>query len=218
MFILRLLIDPRIKDFSKNNIPPKVVGQYTKEDSAGALDDLRKEFSQNKEYPKQFELAILSALSHYPELKEAKITFALVNSSIPLTSRPDVLPLLNPFGPRSYTIRISKDLGDRENDFLFKNHSFNKQVGVIGHELAHVVMYEEALPYKVAGFGIGYAFSSFRAKFERATDVATIEHGLGHQLYDWNSGFYDVAPTYITDSYLSPDEIKNMMKGLDYYD
>ena len=51
-------------------------------------DDSLHQFSQNKNIPKEFELPILTALSHFPELKHIHINFVTHEAYSPLSTRP----------------------------------------------------------------------------------------------------------------------------------
>jgi hypothetical protein len=71
------------------------------------------------------------------------------------------------------------------NGIYLSSLNYDQQVGIIGHELAHILDYSHKSAFRIIGNGIGYLFPSYRRKFEGATDIRTIKHGLGWQLFDF---------------------------------
>jgi len=175
------------------------------------IDTLRSQFSNNKFLYEKYELQILIALSFYPELKHTTISFRRRELKTTMVARPKGIEVFRGKGKRHYIIYI--------NDFPSAkvspdSVSFNAQVGVIGHELAHVVDYEQISSLKMLFVGFSYLNKKFRAKFERATDLRTINHGLLWQCYDFALYVHNSknAPaeyiTYKKKFYMSPKEIK----------
>lgn len=186
------------------------------------LNELKKRFGKSKELPLGFEEQALIALSFYPELEEIPIRFEIVETLIPLASRPDITSVLFPWEERTYCVVISSKSIESLEPILLHNLSFNAQVGVIGHELAHTVFYLDKSSIEHTGIAFKYLSSSFRKEFERATDYRTIEHGLGYQLLAWaeevNKAFGgDTYESSMENTYYSPEEIKDAMKGLQMY-
>src|SRR3954470_19416854 len=121
------------------------------------IEDLQRQFGKYKEIPKKYEFEILSALSHYPELKNAKIRFSLsLHASVPYGTKPSVKSCFVPKHKREYTITILEAADYPENEALLKKLTGRMRTGVIGHELAHVKQFEEcnsfSLLKKLASF------------------------------------------------------------------
>jgi len=177
-------------------------------------DSLRHELGCRKEFIPQFELASLVALTHFPELINVRITFKEKKLHSTMATRPKGLEVLHKKGKREYVIYINTT--DKVN-VPVDHTSFNAQVGVIGHELAHIVDYESKSTMRLLANGFGYLSNSFRQKLEHKTDKSTIAHGLGWQLYDWS--FYvihyeDITPKYLEYKkkiYLKPGEIETLL-------
>ena len=178
------------------------------------IDTLRSQFSNNKFLYEKYELQTLIALSFYPELKNTKISFRRRELKTTMAARPKGIEIFRGKETRRYIIYI--------NDFPSAkvspdSVSFNAQVGVIGHELAHIVDYEETSSLKILFVGLSYFNKKFRAKFERATDLRTINHGLLWQCYDFALYVHNSKNTpaeYITykkQFYMSPEEIKEQV-------
>lgn len=162
-----------------------VVKEYKKTDYIDKVDSLRSKYGTNKFYPKKFELAILLALSHYPELTDLHITFELNKGFIPLISRPTITSMLGKKKKWHYKIFISDDNQFTYSEVLLKNIPFNAQVGIIGHELAHTVSYLHKSFTDMLSIAVNYVLKKYRSTFEKDTDKRCIQHGLGWQLYDY---------------------------------
>jgi hypothetical protein len=163
---------------------------------------LKKEFGNKKQYPPEFEKPILIALSFYPELKNTAILFrSRARHSIALT-RSTWGGVLQSSGKRSYVITISDSTEDLLSPLLFKYISFNTQVGLIGHELGHVIQYKRKTTFGLIKYGVCNISAKYIDRFEYEADGICIAHGLGHQLLEW-SRF--VRKTMNTEFWLGPD-------------
>ena len=154
-----------------------------KEDSL-TLKDLKAEFGTNKKYPLEFELPILKALSHYPELKHSKLKFKyrkVRNGCLEAFFTTGVF-FRKPKN-RQYTIKINRTKNSALEKAYLHNIDYNEQIGVLGHELAHITQYNSMSTIK--SFGLISLLFSKKAKtnLESGADLITIEHQLGHQLY-----------------------------------
>ena len=213
LVVLLLILD---NSYSKNNVQlPKaeLVAPQPSYDSwnrAAVIDSLRPVFGNFKQIPKQFEAPILVALSHYPQLRNVPIHFTLRQQTpTPHRSQPYKGSLILPWKERSYFINISDNVATHLTPTLLKNLSFDAQVGVIGHELAHTIDYMDNSAWQIVTEGIRYALTSFRQTFEHRADSIAIEHGLGYQLKAWSDA---VHPIFTADErghlYFSPSEIQ----------
>src|SRR5215203_302634 len=144
--------------------------------------DSLKEFGTKKEIPQQYEKAILTALSYFPELKEVHIVFRIKKAYTPLTTKPDFAGVFQKKDHRTYIIRISNETIDTLKPLLFQNLTFEQQVGVIGHELSHVVDFNSKNFPQTIGVGINHISKRYLDKMEFNTDRICIEHGLGKYL------------------------------------
>lgn len=131
-------------------------------------------------------MATLVALSHYPELTDVHIKFVLKETFIPLVSRPKIISVFKRKKNWEYRVIISDHSNEDMETILLKNLSFNAQVGIIGHELAHTVYYLDKNMGDMVGIAFNYLYKDYRAAFEKDTDRRAIDHGLGWQLYDYS--------------------------------
>lgn len=172
---------------------------YRKSDFEGKIDSLRK-VNDNRVFPAgdPLETATYLALSHYPELTGHRIKIKYKkNVQYPITASWSFWNLFKFRKHHVYVLLLSKD--------SFVNRlELNRQMGVIGHEMAHFVYYRERSSLGMAWWGIKYITSKkFRYQFEKDADRATVDHGLGWQLL--NISFY-----------LSSDEVREYMKQRGY--
>ena len=111
---------------------------------------------------------------------------------------------------------------------LLKNLSLNAQIGVLGHELAHVADMKSFSFWRVVGHGIRYTLSKpYGDRFEFGTDRIAIEHGFGLPLYCWSaevrrklsstSFFREQANNSKRERYMNPNTILNQMADLKIY-
>jgi len=181
---------------------------------ASILDSLKKAYPNTKNISPEFELAFYTAVSHYPELKETNIDLKLRKLNFSMAARPAKRVLANR-KERVYRVyaNIKKDFGG----VLPATLKFNQKVGVIGHELAHILDYSNKSLCKLVGTGIGYLFVSYRRNTEKNTDIETIKHGMGWQLYDYKDFLFnhsDASEKYKkkkSNVYLNEKELKELI-------
>jgi hypothetical protein len=181
--------------------------------------------------PAEYEKQILAALSYFPELKETKITFSLVkgNSGV-IETRPEWLSVFRNSRKRAYVVFIGDSSSRYTPPFMFRNSPVNGQVGIIGHELAHILYFSKKNTFGLLKTGAAHISRSYMDNFENKTDSICIERGLGYQLIDWNIylrkafGMKDPenAPDpFFTDTtrerYMSPARIRQVMKKSKVY-
>lgn len=164
-----------MKDFSPQTLSP------------GSLSFLQNEYGSNKTIPSEYKKQILIALSFFPELKNTSIGFRVLKTcKAPLTTIPSFTSILKSPGKRQYIITIRNLQSKNLEPILFENLPYNAQVGVIGHELSHVVDFDRQSTWKLLNGGIRHISSKYIDHFEYNTDSICIAHGLGYQLLEWS--------------------------------
>ena len=159
--------------------------------SAADLDSLScihlsEEFAENKTLPEDYQRQTLQALSFYPELKKTKIDFRIRKQRSPLLVRPTVMSsIFRAPKKRTYLVLISSY--SPEMDSILINYlPYDAQVGVIGHELAHISFFIQQSRFGIFEVAFGNLSEKFLDKIEFDTDRSTIDHGLGWQLLSWS--------------------------------
>ena len=166
----------------------------------------------------EFELQSIIALVNYPELKDVVIIFKYDKIETTMSCKPNTTSL---FGERVYEITINNDTISSAP--LLKDVPFNAQIGIIAHEYAHIVDYEEKNIFGLVSTGIEYLNENSRDDFEKGIDKITINHGYGWQLFEWaefvqNSNIIaEDYKKYKRTYYLSGADIKAIMNTLDIY-
>lgn len=179
-------------------------------------DSLSNLYIANKEFLPKVELQALIALSYYPELKNVRIKFKRKRLKTTMAARPSFGSVFKSRKNRVYVIYLN-DFPDV--DVPFDSTSFNAQVGIIGHELAHIIDYESMSKKELIGLAFKYRKKAFRAKMEAETDIRTIYRGLGWQVWAFEKfvSTYPQTPKeyklYKSKIYLSPQDIVDHIKA-----
>ncbi|MDN5202488.1 hypothetical protein QQ008_13965 [Fulvivirgaceae bacterium BMA10] len=159
----------------------KIKRLYAESDFDQVAFDSLKLINQHKISPENDAVALATNLAflHYPELKGHKIIIKYKKSvRYPITASWAFGNIFRFRKRHKYVLLLS------ENSFV-KRVSLNKQVGVIGHEMAHFLYYSRRPSIGMVWWGLKYVFSKkFRYNFEKEADKTAIDHDLGWQLLD----------------------------------
>jgi hypothetical protein len=200
---------------------------FSKEDSIQLLQT----FGKNKVLIPQFALQTLVALSYYPELKNTSIRFIYKFAVSTLATKPDFPSLLLNGDKRTFTIIISDSSMQQLEPVILPKMDFNAQIGIIGHELAHVADFKQRSLLSLTGSGIGHLFSArYIDRFEFRTDSICIAHGLGYQLLAWSNFIRNTMHTtnwegadninhmpMMRERYMNPSTIEKYMAKMSIY-
>jgi hypothetical protein len=186
-----------------------------------AIDSLELVYGTNKKFVKDYKQQCLLALSYYPELKEVKIKFKYSRrENTTMACRPGAGTFLG--HKRSYRILINRN---KHFDGIHLEHvPFNAQIGIISHEIAHIVDYENSTIREIIRTGINYLNETKKKIYEHFIDLIVIEKGLGWQLYDWAVFSMFDAPhatesykEFKRNTYMNPEQIIQEMKTINCY-
>jgi hypothetical protein len=173
----------------------------------------------NKVIPIRYKTSILTALASYPELKNVRINFRLVNRHpVPYGTTLSLASLFKSHEKRTYYITLLEEAEEPEYSALFRNLSEEKRVAVIAHELVHVLQFSKCSPFQLLQIAIMYQFPFFKKKMERDADLGAIKHGFGKGLYD-HAVYLRRIPGYIkkrpdiNKCYLKPEEIMKYLNN-----
>ncbi len=207
---------------NEKSMPANVkAGQRSLTLTPAQIDSIERRFGSSVVIIPEYRTQIFTALAHYPDLVGVEISFEYSEEATTMASRPKVASLFS--GKRHYRILVNN-----KQDFegiLLKDVPAEAQVGIIGHEIAHIAMYESRNWLGMVQIGAMFIDDEGKRALERATDKHTIERGLGWQLLEWAKfSMYDSAKAsesykaFKRRTYMNPDEIMQSMKQYSCYD
>jgi hypothetical protein len=190
---------------------------------------LEKTYGENKEIPVEYQKQIIYALSYFPELIHTKIEFKVEKSTSGIIStRPVISSLMKKSSRRTYLVIINDSTGGGSMP-AFSGCDINGQVGILGHELCHILFFNNQTGLGLLGLGVAHVSSSYIDHFENKTDSMDIEKGLGYQLIDWNECLHQRFKTMHPDNskpsghssgrerYMSIEHIRRVMANSKAY-
>ncbi|RTE53127.1 hypothetical protein EHW67_13185 [Arenibacter aquaticus] len=174
--------------------------------------------------PKTISYEAQKALSFYPELSESQIEFRFKKNikKSTMQARPSFGSFFKNRRNRSYVILISETFKISDKEFTTKDIPSNILIGWIGHELGHVMDYQNRSKTNLIWFGLKYLISErFIVEAERAADTYAVAHGMEKYILatkEFILNHADIAVSYkdrIKKYYLSPEEIMVMVEERD---
>ena len=164
------------------------------------------------------------ALNYYPELKEIPIEFKFkknIKKSVML-AQPTIPSIFKDRSKRGYKILISEQFKITGNKFKTTDVPPDILIGWIGHELGHVMDYQERSGFNLIDFGIRYVLLKEHVKkAERAADSFAVGKGMENYIIKTKRFILDNADidenykNRIRTFYLSPEEIMELVKQRD---
>lgn len=145
------------------------------------------QFANQKRLPHGYEREALTALTHFPELKEVPIVFRFRKSASTLKTRPSFFSFFMPRGHRSYVITISSKTCNRVTPLMLEHLPDSARIGVLGHELSHVADFSSKTTWQSLKTAAGHFSKTYMDSLEYHTDLICISHGLGKELEAWSS-------------------------------
>jgi len=177
----------------------------------------------NKIIPEAILAETMTALSYYPELKDTPIEFRFkkkIKKSF-MQAQPKFSGIFKNKKNRSYFIMISEKFNIEDEEFSIAEVPSEVLIGWIGHELGHIMDYQERSGFNLIQFGIGYLTSkNFIKEAERAADTFAVSHGMGDYILatkDFILNHAHLSEVYknrIRRLYLSPEEILLLVEEL----
>ena len=159
------------------------------------------------------------AAAYYTELCDRKIRLQYGSAKTSMAARPTVWSVFRKRDHRRYKIIVNKD-SKSDGARLIYAAPFDARVGVMGHELAHVLDYSTRSGWQIMWMGVRYLGKNYRRKMERQTDSVAIVRGFGPQLYRYayfviyEADVDDAYRKYKSDMYMKPEEIDEMIKNI----
>ncbi|HZJ19884.1 MAG TPA: hypothetical protein VFD35_05970 [Pricia sp.] len=171
--------------------------------------------------PDSIQEKVRIALSHYPKLENTPITFKFKKQikKSTMQAQPIFWSLFKSRKKREYVVLISEKIKISGKEYLTKDVPKNIMIGWLGHELGHIMDYQNRSSLNLIWFGAKYTFSgSYLKEAERAADTYAVSHGMGSYIVETKNFILDNAKIQekykarIRKFYLSPEEIMVMVE------
>lgn len=170
----------------------------------------------NIKTPPDLREPVLAALAHFPELKSARITFRYASISATMNAQPVFNKAIFSRDNREYVIRVNDNRGE-VTTLQFASVPPDIQEGWIGHELGHILDYQQRSTFSILGLGVNYLLSErFKQHIELFADRAAVFKGLGEESaegMEYVFSFAELSPEYLQhlrENYLSAEELRTL--------
>lgn len=186
------------------------------------MGELKMHFNAGKIIPEHMEAAFYAAIAYYPMLREVPIRVKQRNIKTTMQCRPRWDFVFRKKENRHYKILVNNRVENNEG-VLYEHLPFNAQVGVFGHELAHVIDFANRTNMQIIRFGMDYLNDEKRKNIEQAIDQLAIEKGLGYQIKDFSTYVFeesDASDAYLMYKlkyYFRPLQIRKIMADIPEY-
>lgn len=174
--------------------------------------------------PEAIRTNVETALSYYPQLEDTTIEFRFKKNikKSTMQARPTFGSFFRSRKNRSYVILISETFKISDKEFMTRHIPDDIFIGWIGHELGHIMDYQNRNKLDLIWFGIKYLFSQNHIiEAERAADSYAVSHGMADYILktkDFILNNAEIAQSYkdrIIRYYLSPEEIMELVEQLE---
>ena len=167
---------------------------------------------------------VKTALSYYPSLENTSIEFRFKKNikKSTMQARPTFGSFFRSRKNRKYVILISETFKISDKEFMTRHIPKDIFIGWIGHELGHIMDYQNRSKLNLIWFGIKYLLSDNHiVEAERAADSFAVAFGMEDYILktkDFILNHAEITQTYkdrIQKYYLSPEEIMELVKQRD---
>ena len=164
------------------------------------------------------------ALSYYPELANTPIEFKFKKNikKSTMQAQPLFSSVFKRRKHRSYKVLISEKIKIADAEYYTKDIPSEIMIGWLGHELGHIMDFEQRSGLNLIGFGIGYLTSKkYIRGAERRADSYAVQHGMEQYILATKAFILEKAGLSqkyidrIKNLYLSPEEIMLLVEERD---
>jgi len=173
-------------------------------------------------YPDSIKKEVELALNYFPQLEYVHITFKFKRDikKSTMQAQPDFKSLFTPRSKRKYYIFISEKFKISGQEFETVDIPSDIITGWIGHELGHILDYEERGTLNLIWYGIKYLYLENHIRdAERSADTFAVNQGMEDYILKTKNfilNHADIDPDYrkrIKKYYLSPEEIMQLVQN-----
>lgn len=171
--------------------------------------------------PDSIESEVAVALSYFPQFKETNIEFRFKKNikKSTMQARPTFGSFFRRRKNRRYVILISEKFQIADKQFRTRDIPSDILIGWIGHELGHIMDYQDRNKLDLIWFGVKYLLSDNHiVEAERAADSFAVGQGMEDYILktkDFILNNADITKSYkdrIKKYYLSPEEIMHLVE------
>ncbi|WP_339883127.1 hypothetical protein [Polaribacter vadi] len=164
------------------------------------------------------------ALGYYPQLKNIHIEFKIKKNikKSTMQARPTFDSFFKSKKDRKFLILISKKFKISDKEFSTLDIPDDIFIGWIGHELGHIMDYQNRSKLNLLWFGLKYLFSENHiVEAERAADGFAVKHKMEDYILKTKNFILnhaeipEVYKNRMKRYYLSPEEIMVLVKDRD---
>lgn len=134
-----------------------------------------------KTIPIPIESEVRAALHFFPELEDVTIHFEFKEKikHSTMQAQPLVSSLFKRRKNREYVIKISQKIKIEDEVYYTKDLPRDVMIGWIGHELGHIMDYQNRSNMGMLWFGMRYVLSdNYIVEAERAADIYAVKQGM----------------------------------------
>ena len=177
--------------------------------------------------PDNIKNEVETALAYYPQLKNINIEFKFKKNikKSTMQARPTFDSFFKTKKNRKFLVLISEKFKISGREFSTIDIPKDIFIGWIGHELGHIMDYQNRSKLNLIWFGLKYLFSENHiVEAERAADSFAVKHNMETYILktkEFILNHADISETYkkrIKRYYLSPEEIMVLVKDRDQLD
>ena len=170
--------------------------------------------------PDSIKNEVETAMKFYPELSDSiiEIRFKKNIKKSTMQARPTFGSFFKKKYNRSYVILISETFKISDKEFSTRDIPTDIMIGWIGHELGHIMDYQNRSKANLIWFGVKYLFSDKHiVEAERAADSFAVSHGMADYILKTKNfilNHANISESYknrIKKYYLSPEEIMEIV-------
>lgn len=180
--------------------------------------------SEYHKIPPSIKKEVETALGYFPTLATTTITFKFKKKikKSTMQAQPTIASFFKSRNHRSYVILISEKFQINDKAFATKDIPSAVFVGWIGHELGHVMDYQQRSKLNLVWFGIQYLlFDNHIIEAERTADKFAVQQHMETYILktkDFILNHAEITESYkkrIKRYYLSPEEIMHVVAARD---